>query len=173
MNGNSDGTSSQAAPFSPADTPAAASEEKISSAIIAPATSKTIETAPALEMIRYFITSPVKIYAAGDFFIFQRIKCDIESERGERMGRKPKDKNNPKVGSVLMAHLGMVHMEISSNREVVFEGSKGIIEYGDSSIKINAGKYVISFNGRNLRIKSMNDCDLVIQGFITSIEYIF
>ena len=74
--------------------------------------------------------------------------------------------------SVLGANLGGVHMEISGNCEVVLEGSKGVVEYGDSSIKINAGKYIISFQGRGLHIKCMTDCDIVIHGFITSIEYI-
>lgn len=87
------------------------------------------------------------------------------------MKKNPKHQKAP--GSVLMAHLGAVHMDISGNREAVFEGNKGILEYNDSAIKINAGKYIVAFSGRNLRIKTMNDCDLVIQGFITSIEYLF
>ena len=74
--------------------------------------------------------------------------------------------------SVLAANLSGVHMEVNGNREVVLEGSKGVVEYGENSIKINTGKYIISFQGRGLHIKCMNECDIVIHGFITSIEYI-
>ncbi len=74
--------------------------------------------------------------------------------------------------SVLAANLSGVHMEINGNREIILEGSRGVVEYGENSIKINTGKYIISFQGRGLHIKCMTDCDIVIHGFITSIEYI-
>ncbi len=85
-----------------------------------------------------------------------------------------KQGKNPKrwEQSVFGAHLGAVHMDISGNREVVFEGNKGILEYHDRSIKINAGKYIVAFSGRGLHIAAMTDTDIVIHGFITSIEYI-
>ena len=73
---------------------------------------------------------------------------------------------------MLSANLGSVHMNINGNREVILEGNKGVVEYGDTSIKINTGKYMIAFSGRGLHIKCMTDCDIVIHGFITSIEYI-
>lgn len=81
---------------------------------------------------------------------------------------KKKHKDMP----VLAANLGAVHMDVSGNREVILEGNKGVVEYGDTSIKINTGKYIIGFTGRGLHIKCMTDCDVVIHGFITSIEYI-
>ena len=74
--------------------------------------------------------------------------------------------------SMLSANFGSVHMNINGNREVILEGNKGVVEYGDTSIKINTGKYMIAFSGRGLHIKCMTDCDIVIPGFITSIEYI-
>lgn len=74
--------------------------------------------------------------------------------------------------SAFTASFGSVHMHINGNREVILEGNKGVVEYGDTSIKINTGKYIISFQGRGLHIKCMTDCDIVIHGFITSIEYI-
>ena len=74
--------------------------------------------------------------------------------------------------SVLAANLSNVHMEVNGNREVILEGSRGVVEYRETSIKINTGKYIISFQGRGLHIKCMTDCDIVIHGFITSIEYI-
>lgn len=85
--------------------------------------------------------------------------------------RIKKGKNKRDI-PVIAANIGTLHMEISGNREIVLEGNRGIIEYNEHSIKINAGKYIVAFSGRGLHIKCMNDCDVVIRGFITSIEYI-
>ena len=71
-----------------------------------------------------------------------------------------------------LPHTGALHMEITGNREVILEGNRGIIEYTDQSIKINAGKCIIAFCGRGLHIQCMTDCDVVVKGFITSIEYL-
>ena len=65
-----------------------------------------------------------------------------------------------------------INMKINSNREVIFEGSRGIVHYSEETIRLNTGKYIVAFNGRGLSIRCMNDYDLCIEGFITSIEYI-
>ena len=92
----------------------------------------------------------------------------IHLQWGERMKRR----REPRQQSVLAANLGALHMEISSNREVILEGNKGVLEYSENSIKLLAGKYVVAFYGRGLHIKCINETDVVIHGFITSIEYI-
>ncbi len=65
-----------------------------------------------------------------------------------------------------------INMIINFNREVIFEGCKGVVEYTDNSIKLNTGKFLVAFNGRGLHIQCMNESNIVIVGFITSIEYI-
>ena len=85
--------------------------------------------------------------------------------------KKSRDEHRMKMPA-FMANLEKVHMQISGNHEVILEGSKGIVEYGDKSIKINTGKYIIAFCGRGLHIQCMDDSDIVIHGFVTSIEYI-
>ncbi len=85
---------------------------------------------------------------------------------------KQKKKPVKRPQTMLGAYLGGVHMDISSNREVIFEGSKGILEYNDHTIKLSAGRYVVAFHGRGLHIHTMNEKDIVIHGFLTSIEYI-
>ncbi len=81
-------------------------------------------------------------------------------------------KRNKRDAPVIAANLSGVHMEINGNREIIFEGSRGVLEYSETSIKLNAGKYIVCFAGRGLCIKCMTDCDLTIQGFITEIRYI-
>lgn len=84
---------------------------------------------------------------------------------------KHKEKRSKREQSVFSAHNGALHLDISGNREVILEGSRGILEYNDHSIRINAGKYIVAFSGRGLHINAMSDCEIVIHGFLTSIEY--
>ena len=63
-------------------------------------------------------------------------------------------------------------MTVSDNREILIEGSRGVIEYNENSVKINTGKYIVAFAGRGLKLSCMNDYSLTISGFITSIEFI-
>ncbi len=85
---------------------------------------------------------------------------------------KRQQKRTPAQGNILMDKISGVYMNICGNKEVIFEGSRGIVEYNENSIKINTGKYIVAFSGRGLHIRCMNEFSLVIAGFITSIEYI-
>ncbi len=85
---------------------------------------------------------------------------------------KRQKKRKPTQSNILMDKINGVNMNICGNREVIFEGSRGIVEYNENSIKINTGKYIVAFSGRGLHIRCMNEFSLVIAGFITSIEYI-
>ena len=85
---------------------------------------------------------------------------------------KRQKKRTPSQGNILMDKINGVYMNVCGNREVIFEGSRGIVEYNENSIKINTGKYIVAFSGRGLHIRCMNEFSLVIAGFITSIEYI-
>ncbi len=67
--------------------------------------------------------------------------------------------------------LSSVHLEMKSNREVILEGCKSIEEYDENMIKVKVKKMTVIFFGRNLEIKCMNYDSLVIEGFITSIEF--
>lgn len=64
------------------------------------------------------------------------------------------------------------HFEINGNTEVIVDGSKGILTYDENMIKVNTGKMVTTFLGRGLTIKCLTPDSLVVQGFITSIEFI-
>lgn len=68
--------------------------------------------------------------------------------------------------------LSPVHMDIKSNREAVIEGCNAIEEYDENVVKIKVPKMGISFFGKNLEIKCMSSDSLVIEGVISSIEFI-
>lgn len=61
--------------------------------------------------------------------------------------------------------------EMSGNREIIIEGCKSILSYDEDVIKINTGKLKATFFGRNFTIKCLSPDSLVIEGFVTSIEF--
>ena len=64
------------------------------------------------------------------------------------------------------------HFEMNSNREVVVEGCRGILQYDENIIKVNMDKMITAFYGRNLSIKCLSADSLIVEGFITSIEFL-
>ncbi len=64
------------------------------------------------------------------------------------------------------------HIEINGNTEVIAEGCGGVLEYGTEVVRIKAGRFIIRFTGRNLVIKCLNEDSLVVNGFITGIEFL-
>lgn len=70
------------------------------------------------------------------------------------------------------ALFGTAHFEINGNREVIVDGCKGVLEYDETKVRINTGKMVTSFLGRRLTIKCLTSDSLIVEGFITSIEFI-
>lgn len=63
------------------------------------------------------------------------------------------------------------NMQLSGNREVLVDGCRGLIEYGDERIKINVGNGTVQFIGRGLEIKSLSDTSVIIAGFILSVKF--
>lgn len=70
------------------------------------------------------------------------------------------------------AFINTPHFEMNSNKEVIIEGSSGVLEYDENLIRIKTGKFISQFIGRNLNIKCLTEDSLVIDGFITSIEFV-
>lgn len=81
-----------------------------------------------------------------------------------------------KVEKAMQLPMGMIsnatHFEMNSNREVIVEGCRGILEYDENIIRINTGKMVTCFEGRCLTIKLLNSDSLIVEGFITGIRFI-
>jgi len=63
-------------------------------------------------------------------------------------------------------------MEISGNREAVLEGCGGVLEYSEDSIRVRAGKMSVRFTGRNLKIKCLTADSLVVEGYLTGLEFL-
>ena len=62
-------------------------------------------------------------------------------------------------------------LEISGNREAIVEGCQGVLEYGDTIIRLSTGRMVLRFEGRGLQISVLTHQTAVITGFITNIAF--
>lgn len=86
-----------------------------------------------------------------------------------------KSDGKKKVASFLQVPIGTIssvpRFEISGNREVIIDGCKSILVYDENLVKLNTGKMITSFFGRSLTIRSLTPDSLVVEGFITSIEF--
>lgn len=63
------------------------------------------------------------------------------------------------------------HIELWGNRRAVIEGSGGVLEYGPETIRIRLGKLCVRFCGRSLQIRCMSGSSMIVEGFISSVEY--
>lgn len=92
------------------------------------------------------------------------------------MKKKKNDESKPRLFGGFGLSYGIVkssvHIEINSNREAIIDGSSGILEYNECCIKISTGKMIVAFKGRGLFIRCMSDSSMVIEGYISSVEYV-
>ncbi len=72
------------------------------------------------------------------------------------------------VGSLSSA----ARIELSGNRRAVVEGCRGIVEYGDETIRLNTESGIVRFLGRSLSMSCMTEDSAVIEGVILSVEYL-
>ena len=62
-------------------------------------------------------------------------------------------------------------IEFRSNRSVVVEGCRGILEYDDCVIRVSVGRMNLKFEGRNLEVVSMSTDAIAIEGFILALSF--
>ena len=88
----------------------------------------------------------------------------------------PKDKMASKVAKVIGvpedAFTAQPQIELSGNREAVVEGCQGILEYDECVIRLNLGKMMLRFCGRNLQLRCMAAQSVVVEGYIMSMEFL-
>ncbi len=63
-------------------------------------------------------------------------------------------------------------IEISGNTSATIDGCKGILEYSKTQIRVSLGNLSLQIKGRGLDLRSVSVSSLVIEGFITSVEYL-
>lgn len=86
-----------------------------------------------------------------------------------RKDRKPNAKPRIPLPEILS---GEPKIEMLGNREIIVDGCKGVVEYGENLIKLNTENCVLSISGDGLVIKSYDGSVAVISGIITDITFV-
>lgn len=63
-------------------------------------------------------------------------------------------------------------LSFRGNKEVVIEGCKGVLEYSEDVIRINTSIGIVCFFGRNLNLVCISETEMIINGFITKVEFV-
>ena len=66
---------------------------------------------------------------------------------------------------------GMPKLTATGNRRLHIECHKGILEYDGSLIAVNGGTVIVKIRGEGLDICSMSSEEILIKGFIVSIDF--
>ena len=66
---------------------------------------------------------------------------------------------------------GLPEIELLGNREAVVEHCEGVLEYTDQVVRLDTGKLVVRFLGRDLQLRSMNETGVTVEGFIASVDF--
>lgn len=90
--------------------------------------------------------------------------------RKHKEGDNPLHKKRDSVFENLFADLP--ELNFRGNREVVIEGSRGVLHYSEEAIRINTSLGLVCFEGRKLNLKCISSSELIINGFITKVEFV-
>ncbi len=66
---------------------------------------------------------------------------------------------------------GLLHIEMTGNREVFIENHKGILELTDNEVQLNAGKGTVKILGQRLCVLAMNGEEIRLSGQIDSVSF--
>ncbi len=66
---------------------------------------------------------------------------------------------------------GKSKIEIHSNRQIVLEGCKGVVDYSPDNVILSCAKGTITLLGNDFEIDSYLDDTIVIHGHLLSIEF--
>lgn len=71
----------------------------------------------------------------------------------------------------LISYTNAPHLELVGNTQCIIDGLKGIAVYSSDKIKVNLGKYYVSFFGDSLFINAFSPEGAIVEGTIISLEF--
>lgn len=84
------------------------------------------------------------------------------------MARKKKERKSP----IPDLHLNEAKIEMLSNREIIIDGCKGVVEYGENLIMLNIGELSLGISGDEMVIDSFDSGVAIIHGKFIEIKFI-
>ncbi len=67
---------------------------------------------------------------------------------------------------------GEPRVTVTGTEKVHVENHRGLLEYGDGVILVNARGVMIKIRGQNLSVQAMSDLELVVRGKIEAVEFL-
>ncbi|MBQ1474221.1 MAG: YabP/YqfC family sporulation protein [Ruminococcus sp.] len=83
--------------------------------------------------------------------------------------QRDKQKEKRRVSAIPSANESFI--EVSGNHEILIEGSKGVLEYTGEKVRVNTASMLLTVCGRGLNLRCISDSALIIDGFITSLNF--
>lgn len=63
-------------------------------------------------------------------------------------------------------------IELYGNRTAVLDGCDGIVDYDDEQVIFRTGRLTVRLSGHSLHLKRLTETSAVVEGYISSLEYI-
>ena len=85
-----------------------------------------------------------------------------------------KDKNDPsskRRPSAIPPAINSACIELNGNREALIEGGRGVLEYSPETVRVNTADMIVTVSGRGLNLRCISATALIVDGFITQIEF--
>ncbi len=86
-----------------------------------------------------------------------------------RRNKEKKQKSRVPLPDIL---LNEAKIEMLSNREIIVDGCKGVVEYGENLIKLNIGELTLSLVGDEMLIESFDGGVVVVRGKFAEISFV-
>ncbi|MDL2273784.1 YabP/YqfC family sporulation protein [Oscillospiraceae bacterium OttesenSCG-928-G22] len=64
-------------------------------------------------------------------------------------------------------------IEVTGGYEALIENHQGILEYGDTEMRVNGGAAVLKVTGEGLELVAMNASEMKIRGRIFAVEFVY
>ena len=71
----------------------------------------------------------------------------------------------------LIEYASLPHIELIGCNECIIDGLKGIIKYDSEKIKVDLGKFSVTFYGDGLYINSFSHEGAIVSGTVVSVEF--
>lgn len=68
--------------------------------------------------------------------------------------------------------VGVPRVTVTGCSRAHIENHRGLLEYEEDKVLVNAGKMMIKISGEKLLIAAMSDLELVVTGTITGVEFL-
>ncbi len=87
------------------------------------------------------------------------------------MKQKKSSQEKSRRSGALPPLLNTPCIELSGNRELLIEGSRGVLEYAPDTVRVNTAGMILSVFGRELNLRCISESALMIDGFIMRLEF--